>query len=310
MRWGKLGYISWFEFEQIENSCTKLMIIKSFIYRWLWINGRKDEALKIIGKALKMNGSSITLDNFDSKQEKPLLIKPIGETNDDEGAGITDLFRTPNLRRNTLNIMFAWFANSIVYYGLSFSTGNMKGNPYFILFVMGLVELPTYILTIYLMDKWGRRSLTVYNMLIGGICCIVAALAGGNMVSTLFVFTGKFLIASSFSTLCNYSAELFPTVIRNSALGLGSMCARLAGAITPLLLLLDSLDPRMPSIIFAIISVVSGIWVMFLPETVDRPMPQTISDGERFGVGDTMFASMCGKANEEVEMETKARSNY
>lgn len=51
---------------------------------------------------------------------------------------------------------------------------------------------------------------------------------------------GKFMIAGSFAIIYNYTAELFPTPLRNTALGVGSMCARLSGALTPLITLLVS----------------------------------------------------------------------
>lgn len=101
-------------------------------------------------------------------------------------------------------------------------------------------------------------------------------------------------------------------------MGLGSVAARLSGALTPLITLLDSFDPTIPAITFGVVTLVSGTWVMFesrlgvvnsvfliqvfphampfqvmfLPETNGQPMPESIEDGEKFGVGDTCF-SMC-----------------
>jgi len=51
----------------------------------------------------------------------------------------------------------------------------------------------------------------------------------------------KAAIAGSFAVLYNYSAELFPTVIRNSAIGICSMSARMGGALTPQITLLVSM---------------------------------------------------------------------
>lgn len=65
------------------------------------------------------------------------------------------------------------------------------------------------------------------------------------------------------------------------------MCARLSGALTPLLTLLDSLDKTLPVVIFATIAITSGLLSLLLPETLNQPMPQSLEDGERFGVGDT-----------------------
>lgn len=52
-------------------------------------------------------------------------------------------------------------------------------------------------------------------------------------ISTAVVFLGKFCIAGAFAIIYNYTVERFPTVVRNTAIGLGSMFARLAGSFTP-----------------------------------------------------------------------------
>ncbi|GLV31837.1 uncharacterized protein CBL_07597 [Carabus blaptoides fortunei] len=261
---------------------------------WLWAQGRVREAVKIIQKGLKWNGSNVKLDISQYTQSAKANIQK--EDNNKESAGVSDLFKTPNLRKKTLNVCLCWFANSLVYYGLSLNAGKLAGNPFLILFLIGLVEMPSYVLTVLLMDRTGRRGLISFYMLTGGVCCIVAAyMIQGSTAATTIVMFGKFFIASSFAIIYNYSAELFPTVVRNSALGIGSMCARASGALTPLITLLDSFDPTLPSVIFAVIALVSGFLTLFLPETMGQPMPQTIEDGEKFGVGDNCFTACCGK---------------
>lgn len=69
---------------------------------------------------------------------------------------------------------FYRFANSLAYYGLSLNTGHLSGNPFLILFVLGFVELPSYVGTVFLMDRTGRRPLISSLMLLGGICCIIS----------------------------------------------------------------------------------------------------------------------------------------
>lgn len=260
--------------------------------RWLWAHGRVKESVVIVRKALKMNRSQVTIETAEFVSKGKSEERP----KDDEYAGICDLFKTPNIRKKALNVCLCWFANSIVYYGLSLNTGSLKGNPYLILFAISVVELPSYVICVYLMDRLGRRSLTSFYMISGGICCIVAVnLTAGSEATTGVVMLGKFLIASSFAIIYNYSAELFPTVVRNSAMGLGSMCARTSSALTPLIILFDSFDPKLPSIIFAVIALISGFFVLFLPETLNKPMPQSIEDGEHFGVGDTCFLTCLGR---------------
>lgn len=162
--------------------------------------------------------------------------------------------------------------------------------------------MPSYVLTVVLMDRLGRRAITAVSMLLGGACCIAAAyLPAGSTSSTSVAMLGKFFIAASFAVIYNYSAELFPTVVRNSAMGVGSMCARASGVSVPLITLLDSFDPTLPAVIFAAIAIVSGLLTFLLPETLGQPMPQTLDDGETFGAGDTLCTTCLG---------ARPRSNY
>ncbi|KAL1490828.1 hypothetical protein ABEB36_013455 [Hypothenemus hampei] len=288
---------------QVIYGCHALVLMGHFWFmdespRWLWANGRIKESVRVIQKGLKMNKRQKKIDDTKYMNKTPQVDDQQNE------AGMFDLFKTPRLRKMTLNICLAWFANSLVYYGLSLNTSSIKGNPYLVLFIMGLVEIPSYIITIYVMDKLGRRSITATNMIFGGLCCIIATnLTAGSSTSSGFVFMGKFLIASSFAVVYNYSAELFPTVVRNSAMGLGSTCARTSGALTPLIILFDSFDPKLPSTIFAVISIVSGFLCLFLPETLNKAMPQTIEDGENYGVGDTCFTTCLSKKTERIRKD-------
>lgn len=266
--------------------------------RWLWMQGRIKEAIAIVAKGVTMNSTGMQID-INAFMQKAKLQK----TNDDkQSAGLSDLFKTANLRLKTLNVCLCWFANSLVYYGLSLSTGKLYGNPFLILFIMGLVEYPSYLVIVMILDRLGRRPIISIYMIAGGICCIIAAnISHGSNISTGVVMLGKLFIAGSFAVIYNYSAELFPTVVRNSAMGLGAMCARLSGALTPLITLLDSFDPKIPAITFGVLALISGIWVTFLPETMNKPMPESIEDGERFGLGDTWLNQCLGRKMPDEE---------
>jgi len=266
--------------------------------RWLWAQGRVTEAIIIVQRGLKVNGSDVRVDAARLISKSKLQ----QETKENKSHGALDLFRTPNLRKKSLNICLNWFANSIAYYGLALNMGNLVGNPFLMLFLGGVLEMPTYILVIFIMDRTGRRCLTSTFMILGGVCCICAAIITGAtgdlmaIVMVTIVLVGKGCIAGSFAVVYNYTAEMFPTVVRNTALGIGSMCARLSGALTPVIFLLDSLDPRVPAALFGFIALVAGFLALYLPETLNQPMPESIEDGENFGKGDTCFTCIGGSA--------------
>lgn len=90
--------------------------------RWLWSKGRQAEAVDIVAKAVKKNKSSSGIDKqyylSYTKAPRSAAIK----REQQNSYGISDLFKSPNLRVKTLNVCLCWFANSIAYYGLSLST--------------------------------------------------------------------------------------------------------------------------------------------------------------------------------------------
>lgn len=76
--------------------------------RWLWGQGRKEEAIKIIQKALKTNNNPMPI-----LLEKEQMVslnndEPVKENNKNRSYSILDLFKTPNLRNNTINVCLYW----------------------------------------------------------------------------------------------------------------------------------------------------------------------------------------------------------
>ncbi len=138
--------------------------------RWLWGQGRITEAVVIAKKAVEANGKHL-INNYHDGRAATNRVK-----DEENSYGVMDLFRTPNLRCRTINVAYNWFANSLVYYGLSFNIGTLPGNPFFILFLNGaLAEFPGYLIVIGLADRTGRRSLLSLLLFLGGFACVVIA---------------------------------------------------------------------------------------------------------------------------------------
>jgi len=135
--------------------------------RWLWSQGRIQEAVSIARKAVRMNGRS-----FNNSSESTYTAAAI-KANTDESYGLSDLFKTPNLRFRAINTAFKWFAIALCFYGLAFNTGALPGNPYFVFFLSGLADLPGHLLVVLIVDKTGRRPLNSAFLLIGGVACVI-----------------------------------------------------------------------------------------------------------------------------------------
>ena len=92
---------------------------------------------------------------------------------------------------------------------------------------------------------------------------------------------GKFGATASFSVVYVYTVELFPTAIRNQAVGTCSLVARIGGIICLLLDLLKKYWLPAPVFIMGVVATIAGLLAVFFPETLGRKLPETMEDAIR-----------------------------
>ena len=78
-----------------------------------------------------------------------------------------------------------------------------------------------------------------------------------------------------------YAAELFPTAIRNQAVGTCSLVARIGGITSLLLDLLKVYWLPAPVFIMGVVATCAGVLAVFFPETLGRKLPETMDDAIR-----------------------------
>ncbi|XP_026848874.1 organic cation transporter protein [Drosophila persimilis] len=272
--------------------------------RWLLLKGRKEEAFVIIEKAAKENRVEIPSEIYEQLVEEVAEKKKQDElTASQPAATVFDLLRHPNLRRKTLLIFFDWFVNSGVYYGLSWNTNNLGGNQLLNFMISGAVEIPAYVLLLFTLNRWGRRSILCGTMLIAGVSLLltIAVPSGNTWMIVACAMIGKLAITASYGTIYIFSAEQFPTVVRNVGLGASSMVARVGGILAPYLKLLGEIWQPLPLIICGALSLTAGLLSLLLPETLNKPMPETIEDGENFGKKQEPAISAEAGSNQELK---------
>lgn len=73
-------------------------------------------------------------------------------------------------------------------------------------------------------------------------------------------------------------AELCPTLIRSTAVGLGVTSAQIGGLVAPLIDGLGTIHSCIPLIVIGSSSVIGGALAVVLPETLAAPLPQTLEE--------------------------------
>ncbi|KAJ8981413.1 hypothetical protein NQ317_010352 [Molorchus minor] len=139
--------------------------------RWLLTQDRFEEALEILETLAKVNNKEIP---SEVRQQFRGKMTPIVSINEEsaKNLGFSDLFRTPNMRLKTIIITFSWFANQMVYVGLSYYGPSVGSDKYTSFLLSAVVEIPGYLGCWLIMDRWGRRWPLCLCMVVSGLCCI------------------------------------------------------------------------------------------------------------------------------------------
>ena len=82
-----------------------------------------------------------------------------------------------------------------------------------------LIEIPSYFFLVLMMDVWGRRPLFTISMLFNALSCFGAAFTDAGFKTT-FALLGKLFASTSFSLVYIFTAELYPTQVRTTAIGI------------------------------------------------------------------------------------------
>uniref|UniRef100_A0A7N8WYF5 Solute carrier family 22 member 15 n=1 Tax=Mastacembelus armatus TaxID=205130 RepID=A0A7N8WYF5_9TELE len=203
---------------------------------------------------------------------------------DNGGAGVQQLVIHPVLRLRTMVLMYVWYACSLVYYGLTLGASEMSGNRYVNVAMYGLVELPAYPLCMYFINKhWaGRRKSMASFLCLAGSACLCTMLIPENTGSLLSVTSlallGKLMVSAAFNIVYIYTSELYPTVIRNAALGVCSMSCRVGGILAPFVPSMRALHNSVPFTVFCLSGLSAGCLGLLLPETLNQPAAETLEE--------------------------------
>ena len=251
--------------------------------RWLLATGQIKEAEKIIRKGAEINGKTLPEDTF--------KVEAKNENEDtfvfEEKPTFRDLFKPSIILKRSLNMMYQWFSVTMCYYGLTFASTSLTSDPYINFSLSCFIEIPGYFFCIFVMDCWGRRPILSFCQLVSGIACIAAGLMNGveslTALQIILSLIGKFGASACFAIVYVYTAELFPTVIRNTAIGACSTVARLGGMMAIMIGLLATYWTPAPMLIMGIVAVVAGTLALMLPETVGNKLPETMDDAINIG---------------------------
>ncbi|XP_006861149.1 PREDICTED: solute carrier family 22 member 12 [Chrysochloris asiatica] len=261
----------------------------SFVYswwlaesaRWLLITGRVTRGLQELQKVATINGKraageELTLEVLLSAMQEELNV---GQAQ----ASLSALFLTPGLRHRTYLSILCWFAFGFTFYGLALDLQALGSNIFLLQVLIGVVDIPAKIGTLLLLNRLGRRPSQVASLVLAGLCILANTMVPRDMgaLRSALAVLGLGGVGASFTCVTVYSNELFPTVLRMTAVGLGQMAARGGAILGPLVRLLGVYGSSLPLLVYGAVPLLTGLAALLLPETRNVPLPDTIQDVQR-----------------------------
>ncbi|KAL1435732.1 hypothetical protein MTO96_010517 [Rhipicephalus appendiculatus] len=258
---------------------------------WCLHHKKEAEAIAIINRAARWNNKAPIANLGSGHACNGSCTDSCGHntthtSSNSSSSSLVDLFRTARLCFRTLNVSLNWLVNAMVYYGLSLSADALGGSTFHSFGLLSLIEIPGVFLAVIALQCGGRRIMLSTFLLLAGLFCVIVPFIPEDLpwLSTTLVTIGKCSITASFAIIYLYSAEVFPTSHRNTAIGIGSMSARIGTIASPFIAYdLGKVHPIMPMIVFGVLSLVAGILTLALPETKGLRLPETMQEAENLG---------------------------
>ncbi|XP_063173137.1 solute carrier family 22 member 6 isoform X2 [Candoia aspera] len=248
--------------------------------RWLVLSGKAEQAVDVLKKVAQLNGKKdegqkLNTEVLKSSMQKEMMLAQSSYT-------FATLARTPTVRRISCCISSVWFATSFSYYGLAMDLQHFGFSIYLIQVAFGSIDIPAKLGSAIGMSYIGRRTTQASSVILAGLAILVNILVPPDLrtLRTFLAVLGKGCLASSFNCLYLYTGELYPTVIRQTGMGLGSTLARVGGIVAPMIKMTGEYCPYLPSLIYGTAPILSGVAAVFLPETLNVPLPDTIEEVE------------------------------
>ncbi len=186
----------------------------------------------------RMKESSSVLSKVTGRRIKPADIKPeaVGER-----MPMSSLFRG-KLRRSSWVTIAVWIALNFSYYGLFLwlptvlpaNRGFDPGNVYVNLIYSAIAQFPGYLTSMFLVEKWGRRSTLAAFLILGGLSGFIFATATSYAAFIAGLFFVSFFNLGAWGAVYPYTAELFPTQLRATGFGMAEGVGKVTAILAPI----------------------------------------------------------------------------
>ncbi|XP_014770576.2 organic anion transporter 3 isoform X6 [Octopus bimaculoides] len=209
------------------------------------------------------------------EKEAPMLVK------------LLVIFKSPYLRKVTIVMSISWAVDVTSASSIMLMSEILGDNVYIIYTTICFLDFFTNSVYVLSAKRFGHKVTLECFKTFSAVCIITASLIKflaeqsetmKYLCLVLFIVTATTMNGASSGDMI-YVSELFPTEIRSAGTGFAMVFLQIVGLSAPFFKVLALNIPWAPGIIIGTACIVSSILLhIYIPETVNRVLPQKIED--------------------------------
>ena len=218
-------------------------------------------------------------DETDTKASKPLIVKKGNKIR--EKITYFSSLKYPSIRYKFIILCIIWFGTRSTSNSISLSCKSFPGNYYFNIIFLFIFESVAYNVSGVLINikSLGRKGTLWVSYLIITFIFIMLSFFNLPIPVELFLdYLARFCAAAIELVYWTYTLEVYPTPVRSLNFGVNVTFGNIGSILSPLVY--EYLPNWLFLFVFALLSVFHSILIIFLPETVGKPMIETIEELE------------------------------
>ncbi|XP_042294653.1 putative solute carrier family 22 member 31 [Sceloporus undulatus] len=248
--------------------------------RWLLATQQLEEGRKVLRSLADSNGIRseddldalfAELDNLSEGVPRPKYYS------------VCQIFCTRVVWKNSLILGFTAFIGSGIRHSFTRNLAPYAPRFYFPYFLQAVSEALVLLFLCLTVDRFGRRAALLFSTILTGVSSLLLLALTQYMKSWLVLALSVLGILSSQAVTALsilFASEVLPTVVRGAGLGLILAASSVGCLATPLMAIHNSRGFFLHHVVFASFTILSVLSIMLLPETNQKPLPDSLHDGE------------------------------
>ncbi|GAU34151.1 hypothetical protein TSUD_66290 [Trifolium subterraneum] len=260
--------------------------------RWLVMQGRKKEILKMLKRVSSEDNVDDDLVNLASSLPKPPTKEKVSIFQ--LYSSIGELFHRRWALKRMIAVIILGIGIGMVYLGMPLAVGNLGFNIYLAVVFSASMEIPSCI-AIYFLENYRRKPSILVFSILGGICSVMCVVVehrvpAAKVVLAMIAFFGS---CTAYNVFLIYIIELFPTSVRNTTTSLVRQAIVFGCIFCPFLISAGRKNNIFSYGVFGVVIMLSSFTLLCLPETKGIVLCDTMDQQEMKEI------ALCDTMNQE-----------